>query len=65
MKSYQYDADFMIEAMKQFISVCYEYGDDKERDFEDEVYKNDDDIWILKCLSCPGLKSVKVKNESL
>lgn len=33
------DADFMIEALKQFVSMCHDYEDETGRDFEDEVYK--------------------------
>jgi hypothetical protein len=33
------DADFMIESLKQFVSMCHDYEDETERDFEDEVYK--------------------------
>lgn len=33
------DADMMIESIKQFVNLCSEYEDEKEKDYEKDVYK--------------------------
>ncbi len=57
------DADLLIESLKAFVNLCADYEEDKEKDFEDDVYKKRKQYMDLEMLKLALSEKRKVSDE--